>query len=58
MRQIQLQRLEKLDNNKYFLILSSYWNNIEIQISEIEARKLIREFNMKTRAYKDKTIYE
>lgn len=58
MRQIQLQRLEKLDNNKYFLILSSYWNNIEIQISEIEARKLIREFNMRSRIYKDKTIYE
>lgn len=58
MRQIQVQRLEKLDNNKYFLILSSYWNNTEIQISELEARKLIREFNMKTRIYKDKTIYE
>ena len=58
MRQIQVQRLEKLDNNKYFLILSSYWNNIQIQLSELEARKLIREFNMKTRIYKDKTIYE
>lgn len=58
MRQIQVQRLEKLDNNKYYLILSSYWNNTEIHISELEARKLIREFNMKSRIYKDKTIYE
>lgn len=58
MRQIQVQRLEKLDNNKYYLILSSYWNNTQIQISEMEARKLIREFNMKNRIYKDKTIYE
>jgi hypothetical protein len=58
MRQIQVQRIEKINHNKFFMILSSLWDNVEIQIPEIEARKVIREFNMKQKTYRDKVIYE
>lgn len=59
MKTLNIERIEQtIRNNKYsMIIVSNYGNTLTIPITQVEARLIIRTFNLMQTKFTDKSIY-